>query len=626
MEYSLEQLIEQAQKQLTDPKLQDLLRAGLADRDEIEDVKRAIRFGEKSLTNPGLRQKLYKTFDRLLGIVKQDANIRSRVRADLQKQVHAKDTVVGEQAMDLTKSNVDKAIAHDCAKHVVHETWGHGQCIPGQHTLEEVSEGVGIVTHYDVMFEHGIEQDVPVGELEILVSESHMHSKKKKPIMEKKKSEAYKAMLRSQGKMAEELKHEFANASKKHPELDDDGIPGKPYYSDRDAKGKKIVPNFANQKKKKMKEEVEQVEEQKKIPVFTQQNVRNQQRRLTRLLRKRAAAARANIPDQRRDKNPMGTDPGAGNTKYTKEEVEQMDEAVDLDKLDYNKGHKLMYKDGKQKIVRTKASQLAHKQQGWKERHSVRSAMKAGLKSEEVEQVNEGERGTARRQLVRQIGAMQRTGAKALKRTTGRKGSGVGMHRGELKQRVNKMIKDQGPEQVQRVAGYIRSTRQKLAKEDVEQVDELKKSTLASYATKAAADIRTTTSLGRDFEDNKYRAMNVANRNSPFNMGIERQDKDPKKYRKAVQDMKTAGKIESDYNRQAKNRIKGIGRAAARLAKEEVDATHPKTEKEKKLAALAPPHDKITHADVMVGRGVGKKKTMKEFVELLAKRLPSEEE
>ena len=439
----------------------------------------------------------------------------------------------------------------------------------------------------------------------------------------------------------------------------------------------------------KMKEEVEQMdEEQKKVPVFTHSDVRERQRRLTRLLRKRAAAARANIPDQRRDKNPMGTDPGAGNTKYTKEEVEQMNEAVgkqkfvvvnsktkeirifperdshkfhhrkvaqryadranlpkkianrlgydypthhyevrgenemneavDLDKLDYQKGHKLMYKDGKQKIVRTKASQLAHREQGWKERHSVRAAMKAGLKSEEVEsveeakfetraswrtqtpeviyknnkrvyakmlktnpekaerfrlkflvdrkkaevaeeveqmdegermtaqrkavrqiaafhkansprvsvhrnelkkdvnkmvgeigtvatermarairdarkkvkkgspiysvtedveQMDEGERGTARRQLVRQIGAMQRTGAKALERTTGRKGSGVGMHRGELKQRVNKMIKDQGPEQVQRVAGYIRSTRQKLAKEDVEQMDEAVKTT-----------------------------------------------------------------------------------------------------------------------------------------------------
>jgi hypothetical protein len=93
------------------------------------------------------------------------------------------------------------------------------------------------------MFEHGIEQDVAVEDLTVLVSESHGHGKKKmkksmmeaeemaavtpeggeanagkaskkdlkmpleklKAIMEKKKSEAYKAMLRSQGKMEEEV-------------------------------------------------------------------------------------------------------------------------------------------------------------------------------------------------------------------------------------------------------------------------------------------------------------------------------------------------------------------------------------------------------------------------------------
>lgn len=33
----------------------------------------------------------------------------------------------------------------------------------------------------------------------------------------------------------------------------------------------------------------------------------------------------------------------------------------------------------------------------------------------------------------------------------------------------------------------------------------------------------------------------------------------------------------------------------------------PMTDKEKALAALAPPHDEITHADVLVGRGVLKK-------------------
>jgi len=84
-----------------------------------------------------------------------------------------------KETKDLDTKNVDKALTHDCAKHVVHEQWGEGNCIPEMHTLEEGEDGIGHVTHYDVMFEHGVEQNVPVEDLEIVVSESHMHSKKK---------------------------------------------------------------------------------------------------------------------------------------------------------------------------------------------------------------------------------------------------------------------------------------------------------------------------------------------------------------------------------------------------------------------------------------------------------------
>jgi len=226
------EIFEAVKQRFTDPKIMDLLRAGLADKDEMEDVKRAIRYGEASMRNPILRDKLYKIFDRLLNVVKDDSTTRQMVKQDL-RQLQKKQ---GDSAMseDLNTANVEKAVMHDCAKHVVHEQWGKGQCIPGEHTLLDD----GSVTHYDVMFEHGIEQDVPVEDLTVVVSESHMHAKKKKAameeeavtpeggednskaskkgkpempleklkaIMEKKKSEAYKAMLRSQGKMEEEV-------------------------------------------------------------------------------------------------------------------------------------------------------------------------------------------------------------------------------------------------------------------------------------------------------------------------------------------------------------------------------------------------------------------------------------
>ena len=83
-------------------------------------------------------------------------------------------------AKDIDSGNVEKALKHDCASHVVHENWGAGKCIPEMHTLIEQEDGTGIVTHYDVMFEHGIEKDVAVEDLEIVSEMSHGHSKKKK--------------------------------------------------------------------------------------------------------------------------------------------------------------------------------------------------------------------------------------------------------------------------------------------------------------------------------------------------------------------------------------------------------------------------------------------------------------
>lgn len=66
---------------------------------------------------------------------------------------------------------------HLCAKQVVHEKYGKGDCIP---TMHADPDGSGHVAWYDVMFEHGIETRVPVDSLEVTLAESHSHSKKKK--------------------------------------------------------------------------------------------------------------------------------------------------------------------------------------------------------------------------------------------------------------------------------------------------------------------------------------------------------------------------------------------------------------------------------------------------------------
>lgn len=70
---------------------------------------------------------------------------------------------------------------HMCAKQVVHEKWGKGDCIPTMHADPDQN---GHVEWYDVMFEHGIVTRVPVDALDVTLQESHSHSKGKKKMNE----------------------------------------------------------------------------------------------------------------------------------------------------------------------------------------------------------------------------------------------------------------------------------------------------------------------------------------------------------------------------------------------------------------------------------------------------------
>ena len=64
-----------------------------------------------------------------------------------------------------------KKVKHSCATKVEHSEWGEGNCMKEMHTLDEQ----GNISHYDVMFEHGLEQNVSVASLNVLVSEMHEH-------------------------------------------------------------------------------------------------------------------------------------------------------------------------------------------------------------------------------------------------------------------------------------------------------------------------------------------------------------------------------------------------------------------------------------------------------------------
>jgi hypothetical protein len=83
----------------------------------------------------------------------------------------------GKKPMKENKDTPGNGYAHQCAVHVKSESFGEGRTITTQHASPDAD---GNIAWYDVMFEHGIEKQVPTSTLEILVSEMHMHSKKKK--------------------------------------------------------------------------------------------------------------------------------------------------------------------------------------------------------------------------------------------------------------------------------------------------------------------------------------------------------------------------------------------------------------------------------------------------------------
>ena len=86
-------------------------------------------------------------------------------------------------------SDKKKKKSHDCASKVKHEEYGIGFCIKGQHTILED----GTVGHYDVEFEEYIVENCPVEELQILVSEMHMHKEMKEGVVKKEVKALQKA-------------------------------------------------------------------------------------------------------------------------------------------------------------------------------------------------------------------------------------------------------------------------------------------------------------------------------------------------------------------------------------------------------------------------------------------------
>ncbi len=87
----------------------------------------------------------------------------------------------GKKAKDENIKETAPGFNHDCAAHVVHETYGYGICLDEAHTLVENADGTHSVSHYDVFFKDGSKtvKNIPVEDLEVLTESHHGHKKKK---------------------------------------------------------------------------------------------------------------------------------------------------------------------------------------------------------------------------------------------------------------------------------------------------------------------------------------------------------------------------------------------------------------------------------------------------------------
>lgn len=96
--------------------------------------------------------------------------------AETYKQMYAP-----KQLDEATMMKDNGEVVHDCAKHVAHKKHGKGVTMSEQHAAPDDN---GLIEWYDVMFDHGLERQVPTAELDILVSENHGHAVKKSKMAE----------------------------------------------------------------------------------------------------------------------------------------------------------------------------------------------------------------------------------------------------------------------------------------------------------------------------------------------------------------------------------------------------------------------------------------------------------
>jgi hypothetical protein len=149
-----------------DPKMDDVKEASLKEDDVQAKMRQLMKkdgHDPDKVSDGGM-------FDRYRAMAKRELGIKEAAGSRPQDKKDGDMKPVKQGASDL----------HNCAEKVMHENWGEGLCMFGEHAEPDEN---GQVAWYDVMFEHGIEKEVSIEDLKVISEKNHgaaMHSKRKK--------------------------------------------------------------------------------------------------------------------------------------------------------------------------------------------------------------------------------------------------------------------------------------------------------------------------------------------------------------------------------------------------------------------------------------------------------------
>jgi len=139
-------------------------------------IKKALGKEVKDLEKAGntLKGKYVAKADKLKGVGESrrwwDVDVIEEQKAESPEEEEEKDKEDDDLFGSPNKKKKKKG--HDCASKVKHEEYGMGECIKEMHTLDED----GNVSHYDVLFGHGLEKNVDASTLEVLEGMYHEHA------------------------------------------------------------------------------------------------------------------------------------------------------------------------------------------------------------------------------------------------------------------------------------------------------------------------------------------------------------------------------------------------------------------------------------------------------------------